>query len=265
MEKYFNYRSGRIFYTDQGEGVPVIFIHGYLETSGIWSDFVREITADYRVITIDLPGHGRSDIYGDIHTMDFMAGVIRGLIDDLGMQRVIMIGHSMGGYVTLAFTELFPDLLAGYCLFHSHPFQDSPETIEKREMEIKMLEEGNKEKILSASIPRLFASSNLKKFKEAVRQSLRIAGEVPQSGITAVLRGMMARPSRLDVLEHGRVPCLWILGAMDNHINYEQVLTKVSLPANTEVVVLRRSGHMGFAEERKRSVQVIVDFIEKVK
>lgn len=88
---------------------------------------------------------------------------------------------------------------------------------------------------------------------------------MPESGITAVLRGMMARPSRLDILEKGRVPCLWILGAMDNHINYEQILTKVSLPANTKVVVLGRSGHMGFAEERERSVQLIVDFIEKVK
>ncbi len=264
MGEYFHYKSNRIYYTDQGKGIPLILLHGYLETSEIWLDFSRELTAKFRVLAVDLPGHGKSDVYGAIHTMEFMADVVRGLIDKLNISPVFLTGHSMGGYVAMAFADLFPCLLSGYCLFHSHPFSDQPETIEKRIQEIKLVEEGNKDKMLPGNISKLFATPNLQKLSDSVRQSLKIASDIPGEGIIAVLRGMMERPSRLAVMENGRVPCLWILGTMDNHINCELIQTKIRLPENAEVVILENSGHMGFIEEKERSLKVLEDFINKV-
>jgi pimeloyl-ACP methyl ester carboxylesterase len=76
--------------------------------------------------------------------MEFLAGAVREVLKDAGEERVMMVGHSLGGYVTLAFVELFPDLLSGYVLFHSHPHADSPEAIARRNREIAVVRAGRK-------------------------------------------------------------------------------------------------------------------------
>lgn len=264
MDKYFHHSSGRLFYTDHGSGIPVIFIHGYLETSAVWNGFAEELAGKFRIITVDLPGHGRSDIFGVIHSMDLMADVLYELIVSLHTGPVFMVGHSMGGYVTIAFVEKFPEMLAGYCLFHSHPFADSPEAIAKREMEIKLVRAGNKDKMFPESISRLFARDNLERFADAVARSEKIAADIPDDGIIAVLKGMMERPSRVKVMEEGKVPCLWILGAYDNHINCEKIQERVKLPSNARVEILKSSGHMGFIEEKDTSLSLLAEFIRNL-
>ena len=130
-----------------------------------------------------------------------------------------------------------------------------PEALEKREREIKLVEAGNKDKMLPDNISKMFAAPNLQKFMMLFERSMKIASKISGEGIIAVLRGMMKRPSRLSVMEKGRVPCLWILGAMDNYIDCEQIQTKIRLPENAKVVILENSGHMGFIEEEERSVK----------
>jgi pimeloyl-ACP methyl ester carboxylesterase len=265
MENFFNYLSNRIFYTDNGSGKIILLIHGYLETSDIWISFAEKLARKYRVIAVDLPGHGRSDIFAEEHTMEFIATAIKELLAKIEAEKIIMAGHSLGGYVTISFAELFPEMLSGYSLFHSHPFADSKEAIKKRENEIRMVKTGGKEKFISGDIKMMYASSNLQKFSALVKRSEEIALTIPDDGITAVLRGMMSRPSRLPVMEQGRVPCLWILGAMDNYINCEQIRTRVRLPANAEVVVLKNSGHMGFIEEEEQSIKILDEFASRLK
>jgi pimeloyl-ACP methyl ester carboxylesterase len=240
-------------------------LHGYLETSEIWHAFALKFAEKFRVITVDLPGHGMSDSYGDTHTMEFMANVLKEILDSLSIKKVFLTGHSMGGYVTLAFVELFHNYLTGYSLFHSQPFPDTPETIEKRMREIEITKEGRQEIFYPESIKKMFADSNLVEFHWAVQRSKEIASELVGEGIIAVLNGMMIRPSRLAVMEKGRVPCLWILGEMDNYIPCEAIQARVKLPANARIVVLKNSGHMGFIEEKDKSIEVITEFIEYIK
>ena len=262
MGKYFHHSSGKLFYTDHGSGIPVIFVHGYLETSAVWSGFAEDLADRFRVITTDLPGHGKSDILGAVHSMDLMAGVLYDLIVSLHTGTVFMVGHSMGGYVTMAFVDKFPDMLTGYCLFHSHPFADTPEAIAKREMEIKLVRAGNKDKMFPESISKLFARNNLEKFAGAVARSEEIAADIPADGIVAVLKGMMERPSRVKIMEEGKVPCLWILGTHDSHINCDKIQERVKLPSNARVEILKNSGHMGFIEEKEISLDVLTKFIK---
>jgi pimeloyl-ACP methyl ester carboxylesterase len=265
MKYYILYNGGKIYYSDTGEGEPVILLHGYLETSEIWSGFGNKLAEKYRVISIDLPGHGLSKLYDESHSMEFMAGAVKGLLDNLNIKKVFLTGHSMGGYVTLAFLELYPELLKGYCLFHSHPFADSPEVVQKREKDIKIVRSGKKYLIYPVSIPTMFAAENLIKFREAVQRSKDIASTIRDECIIAVLNGLILRPSRLSVMEAGKVPCLWILGKKDIYISCETIPKKVKLPGNAKLQLLENSGHMGFVEEEYLSVKIMEDFIKGLK
>jgi pimeloyl-ACP methyl ester carboxylesterase len=261
---FFLYRQRRICYTDSGKGAVVVLLHGYLESSEVWNGFYEKLASEFRVISVDLPGHGLSDIYDEVHSMEFMATVIKELLESLNIKKGFITGHSLGGYVALAFVELFPEYLSGYCLFHSHPLPDSPEAIEKRIREIVIVRAGKKHLMYPDNVERMFAPSNLEKYSEALRRSKEIASRLPGDGIIAVLSGMMQRPSRLGVMEEGKVPCLWILGSMDSYIPCDLIQSKVKLPQNATVVVLEDSGHLGFIEEEDNSVDVITKFVKKL-
>ncbi len=261
---YLVFNGRRINYSVTGTGVPVVLLHGYLESSAVWNGFMQKLSAEFRVIAIDLPGHGLSDTYGETHSMEFMAAVVKEVLDSLCINKVFMAGHSLGGYVTLAYAELFPDSLSGYCLFHSQPFQDTPEAIEKRQREIALVRAGKKDLVYLANVKRMFAATNLELFSEPVSRSVEIASEIPAEGIIAVLNGMITRPSRLQIMEESSLPCLWILGSMDNYIPLDDIRTKVKLSSGTKLVILNNSGHMGFIEEEDLSVSVISDFIQSI-
>jgi pimeloyl-ACP methyl ester carboxylesterase len=264
MIRNFSYQGGNISYSDNGSGSTIVLLHGYLESSEIWNSFAEKLAERFRVISIDLPGHGASDIYGEIHTMEFMAGAVNGLLEELNMGSVFMAGHSMGGYVTLAFLESFPEKLSAYCLFHSQPFADQPAAIEKRRREIEIVKAGKKHLMYPDNVERMYASVNLGRLTDALRRSKEIASRIPDKGIIAVLSGMIARPSRAHLMEEGKVPCLWILGEMDNYIPRETIQSKVKLPPNSEVVILKNSGHMGFVEEEEESLKAITGFAGKL-
>jgi len=261
---FFLYKGRRIYYSDNGEGSTIVLIHGYLESSGIFNRFEKKLASGFRIISIDLPGHGLSDSIEGTHSMELMATVIKDLLMSLGIKKVFMTGHSLGGYIVLAFLDLYPDYLSGYSLFHSHPFEDSREALGKRKSEIEIVNMGKENFMYADNVIRMFAESNLEKFSEDVQRSKEIASRIHGEGIIAVLKGMMIRPSRLAVMEEGRVPGLWILGKMDSYIPCEIMQSKVNLPSNAKVVILENSGHMGFIEEEDLSVKIVIDFVSRL-
>jgi pimeloyl-ACP methyl ester carboxylesterase len=263
MEKFFRFRNGKIFYNDTGSGKTIVLLHGYLETSEVWDSFAHKLANDFRVIVPDIPGHGKSDMFGNVHSMELIATIIKELLEDIGIKKFYMAGHSLGGYAALAFAEMYPVMLTGYCLFHSQPLADAPEAIDKREREINFVLAGKKDLMYPDNVSRMFATPNLEKFSIALQRSKKIASSISGEGIVAVLKGMIARPSRVSVMEKGLAPCLWILGRMDNYINCDVIQTKVKLPPNAEVVILEHSGHLGFIEEEELSVEILGSFAKK--
>lgn len=261
MESFFSYRGKRIWFKSSGKGKAIVLLHGYLESSDVWNGFGEKLSKKYRIISVDLPGHGLSDIYGEVHTMEFMATAVKELLDSLDIRRAFLVGHSLGGYITLAFLDLFPGYLSGYCLFHSQPFADTPEALEKRIREINIVKMGKKNLMYPDNVIRMFAPTNLEKFSGALQRSKNIASHIPGEGIIAVLKGMMERPSRKTIMEEGRVPCLWILGSMDTYIPYDSIQARVNLPSNAETIILKNSGHLGFIEEEELSVITVTRFV----
>ena len=265
MKRSIHFEGIVISYGVSGAGKAVVLLHGYLEAGEVWKPLAENLEQKFKVIVIDLPGHGKSTVCGDIHTMEFLAGAVRAVLADSGAERAVMVGHSLGGYATLAFAELYPELLAGYVLFHSHPHADNPEAVARRRREIAIVSSGRKNIMYPGNVRMMFAGKNLHSMKKEHERVKMIASGNPGNGIIALLNGMIARPSRKTVLEKGEVPLLWILGRWDLYFTPEKALHDIKLPDNAQVVILNDSGHLGFLEETERSAALIAGFAKGLK
>jgi len=127
MHFTFSYRGRRLSYTSRGEGSALVFLHGFLENKSIWDSFADVLSASFRVLQIDLPGHGDSDVIADCHSMELMADAVAGVCEHEGVEDFVLIGHSMGGYVSLALLRKFPQRVKALVLFHSPASADNPE------------------------------------------------------------------------------------------------------------------------------------------
>ncbi len=257
---YMQFEQGKVKYSDLGKGNAIVLLHGYLETGEVWRPLEKLLAINHRVLTVDLPGHGGSEVTAETHTVEYMAEAVRAVIKESGEKKVLLAGHSLGGYVTLAFAEKYPELLSGYVLFHSHPFADSPEAKAKRKREIFVVRAGRKNMMYPASISMMFAEQNLEKMPAALARSKEIASQNSAEGIIAMLNGMMARPSRSSVVESGTVPLLWILGRHDLYFSSEKALGDIKIPGNARVVILENSGHLGFVEETDLTAELVNEF-----
>ncbi len=249
-----------ICYEITGKGYPIVLLHGYLESLEIWGDFRNQLAKDFLVVTIDLPGFGLSGTFSHIHTMEFFAEATLKVAEDLKIDKFILVGHSLGGYVSLAILENYPHLLKGLCLFHSHPYPDSEQTIEKRKREIELVKTGKQELIFNINIPNAFSPANIEKMLPAIAFAKSIASTTQSSGIIAALNGMMCRPLRAKVLKETGLPVLLILGKNDNYIPFDGVGMKIELTDKGRIFVLEHSGHMGFLEEPDLSVSAVSEF-----
>ena len=252
-------------YKVQGEGEKTLFLlHGYLEALEVWDGFADQLAEDYRVIRMDIPGHGNSEVLKEEHNMDLLADAVKHVLDEEQVNRCTMVGHSLGGYVTLAFLANYPEKLEAFSLFHSHPFADSEQVRENRQREINLVEQGRKKVIINTNIPKAFANDNLETFKDEVEWARQIAVKTPGEGIVANLKAMMKRPDRSELVKHTNKPFLLLAGLKDNYINYDQVIPKIALPEKGALVTLENSGHIGFVEEKENAFYAFRDFIMKL-
>ena len=261
MISNISFSNKSIRYSDHGSGKVIVLLHGYLESLEIWNDFAEELSKNFRVICIDIPGHGKSDLLAETHSMELIAKSIYDTLTKLDIKKCFMIGHSMGGYITLMFHKLFPEKLSGFSLFHSHPFADTEETKKKRSREIEFVKSGKKDLIAKLNIPNAFAKLNLEQFKVSVQNAIDIALKTSERGIIANLNAMMNRPDLSKSLCKSIIPFLYIAGKKDNYIEYDVVVPKIKLPKNSELITLENSGHMGFIEEKEKSLQIVIKFI----
>ncbi len=261
MSSFLLIKNKKIHYTDRGKGKPIVLLHGYLESLEIWNDFSIELSNSFRVIAFDIPGHGKSDLLSEKHSMNMLAETIYYALKKLDIKKCFMLGHSMGGYVTLMFHKLFPEMLSGFSLFHSHPFADLKETINKRLREIELVKDGKKDLIATFNTPYAFANDNIQLFQKEIETAKKIALKTSEQGIIANLHAMMNRPDLSESLKKTQVPFLYIVGKKDNYIDFKSVVPKINIPLNSELHSLEKSGHMGFIEEKTESLNILTRFI----
>ncbi len=261
MLKSVPFHNSSVHFDDLGSGKVIVLLHGYLETMDIWGDFAKNLSKTYRVITIDIPGHGKSGKVKDVHDMDLMADAVNTVLTFLRVEKCFLVGHSMGGYVTLSFMAKYRYKLYGISLFHSTPFADSDEKKANRDREIALISEGKKDILFNTNIPKGFATDNLEKFASEVNRAKAIGTQNGEEGIIALLEGMKIRADRQNMLKETGLPVLFILGKKDNYIPYDLMYSVAKRTATGEILTLENSGHMGFIEEPDVCLKTLTSFV----
>lgn len=253
------YKNTSISYTDSGEGNAIVLLHGFLENKKMWNDYVALFSEGYRVITIDLLGHGESDSLGYVHSMEDNANVVQEVLKHLKIEKATILGHSMGGYVGLAFAELFPKNINKLVLLNSTSKADSHEKKINRNRAIKAVKQ-NYVNFVSLAIGNLFSENNRTRLADEIEQAKEQALKTPLQGIVASLEGMKVRKDREALLQKNLFPVLLILGKKDPVLNYEESITQIE---NTTVkLVSFEDGHMSQIENKEELKTILLDFFE---
>lgn len=260
MSKFITYKNTSIHYTESGKGTTVVLLHGFLENSTMWQSLENVLNSRFRVVSIDLLGHGLSENLGYVHTMSEMAEVVKAVLDVLNIRRSFLVGHSMGGYVSLAFADLYPDNVKGLVLLNSTARPDSEEKKRGRDRAIAVVKDKHKS-FIRTSIPMLFRSKCRKIYANEISVVKKEALKTSRQGIIAALEGMKLRLDREVLLHFGPYPSLMILGKKDPVLKYEDLIEQTK-DANTEVVELE-NGHMSLIEDKEKAEQAILEFVKK--
>ena len=257
--KTTHFKNTKISYTDQGKGNAVILLHGFLENSTMWKYLAPVLTQKNRVICIDLLGHGQTDCLGYIHSMEDMADAVHHVISELKIRKAILVGHSMGGYVALAFAELYPEMMKGLVLLNSTSRADSEERITNRTRAVKAVKQ-NYVTAVRMSISNLFSEENREKLIAQIEWVREEALQTPLQGIIAAQEGMKLRKDREVILHFATYPILLILGKKDPVLNYEENVGQIN---GTDVkLVTFNDGHMSHLENQAELEKVIVGFLK---
>ncbi len=255
------YKNTKISYSDTGKGNAVVLLHGFLENKTMWQDLVPELSKKNRVVTIDLLGHGESGCLGYVHSMEDNAEAVRTVLSKLRIRKSIFVGHSMGGYVTLAFAELYSENIRGLVLLNSTSKADSEERKANRDRAIKAVKK-DYTTFVRLSITNLFSEENREKMTDEIEKVKIAALKTPLQGIVASLEGMKIRKDREPILHSATFPMLLILGKKDSVLNYEDNLKQIE---NTNVEgVTFHDGHMSHIENREELSKVLLDFLKRV-
>ena len=256
--------STALHIADSGVGEKcVVLLHGYLESMYVWDDFAPLLTPSVRVITVDIPGHGISEIKGEVHTMDMVADVLHQMLKSLEIERVTMVGHSMGGYVALAFCARYPEQLDGLVLLSSTPNPDTEAKRENRRREIALVRAGKKDALARVAPEAGFAEQNRRRLRSYIDDLTECVHITEDDGIVALLGGMMELADQNEMLRKSTVPQLFILGKKDGYIPVEVAEEIVANHPQAQVAWLEESGHMGFIEEPEVCAEALLKFVLK--
>ena len=254
-----DYKNAAIFYTDQGKGTVVVLIHGFLENSSMWNKITPELSKRNRVITIDLLGHGKSDCLGYVHSMELFAATIKAVLKHLKIRKYILVGHSLGGYISLALAKINPLQIKGLCLLNSTSNEDSEERKELRTRANKMVQ-NNFETMVKLSVSNLFHQGNLLKFKQEIKAVKEEALQTSVQGYIAANEGMKIRKNTNYLLVESNFKKLLIIGEKDPVLKYQTSLEKAK-KTNSKFVVFP-DGHMSHIENTAELITVLKNFVK---
>lgn len=246
-------------YTHSGVGQAVVLLHGFLEERSMWQSLELKLRSEFRVISIDLLGHGETSSLGYVHEMEDQAEIVAQVINTEEVTDVVLVGHSMGGYVALAFAEKYAHKIDGLVLFHSTAYPDSEEK-KKDRLRVVELVQRNKQVYVNAAIPTLFAETTRNSHRSDIEHLTTVANTFTQQGIIANIRGMMTRKGRSDVLKKGQFRKLIVHGDLDSVIRTEDIKKLSELNSEIELKIIEGIGHMGHLEAKEECFSLIYEF-----
>ena len=263
MQKSFQYKKTTISYRFVGHGKPVVLLHGFGEDSQIFNNQIDFLKEHCLLIVPDLPGSGGSPIHTKLSTMNDFAHCIHALLQHENISTCTLLGHSMGGYITLAFAALFPNKLTGFGLIHSTAYADSEEKKQNRQRGIEMIEQYGSYPFLKNTIPNLFG----KKFKEEhptkVEGLIEAGKGFTKEALQQYYTAMMNREDKTLVLKRSKVPVLFIMGSEDMAVPLNDILQQTILPDTSYIHILKGIGHMSMWEDGEQLNKHLMAFINR--
>ena len=255
------HKNTEISFLDVGKGRAVVLLHGFLENKTMWQELASELNKKHRVITIDLLGHGESGCLGYVHSMEENAEVVHAVLSKLRIRKAIFVGHSMGGYVALAFSEMYPASLKALVLLNSTARADNEERKANRDRAIKTVKK-DYTSFVRLSIANLFSPDNRERLVDEIEKVKIEALKTPLQGVVASLEGMKIRKDRENLLRFATYPTLLILGKKDPVLRYEDNLKQIK---NTAVKLFTfPDGHMSTIENKEELKTVLLDFFKGI-
>lgn len=238
----------------------LLFLHGFGESREVWTDFTRGFPDEYRLLTLNLLGHGTNVHDIRDYSMEAQARYVAEQLRQKNVEKALLVCHSMGGYVALAFAERYPEMVAGMVLFHSTALPDPEEKKANRDKNMDFVRRNGVEKFMESFIRPLFAPVNRERLLER-REFLEDIGKAtPQDTVLGALQAMRDRPDRTQVLRNARFPVLFIVGKEDVAVSVESILPQLALPAQSHALLMSNVGHLGYFEEPEVTCRAVVDF-----
>jgi len=270
-QKEITIKGKKLFYRCQGEGAVVVLLHGFGEDGTVWQN-QYEAFPGLKLIIPDLPGSGRSEMIEDM-SMEGLAEPIKTLIEhetaslffkEGEPHSVILIGHSMGGYITLAFAEKYHHMLRGFGLFHSTAYADSEEKKQIRQKGIEFIKSHGATEFLKTSIPNLYSPITKEKKAQLIEEQINASHNFSAAALVSYYVSMINRPDRTQVLKQTHLPVLFVFGIYDTAVPLKDGLKQSHLPELSYIHILNESGHMGMTEERVDADRILSDYIASV-
>ena len=257
-------KGKKIMYYVYGNGKPVVLIHGFGEDHSIWHNQVAFFKNQYQLIIPDLPGSGASELFNDM-SIEEMADIVKLIVDESVHspgEKIVLVGHSMGGYIALAYAEKYSEDLAGLGLFHSTSYADTKEKIITRKKGIEFIETHGAFAFLKTTLPNLFSTVTKEHQPELIEALIEKSSHFSASALVAYYEAMIKRPDRRDILKNSKIPVMLIMSENDQAVPIADSLEQSSLPEKSYITILKDSGHMGMVEEPIETNQALKRFLE---
>lgn len=261
MQGSILFKNAQLHFTDQGKGRAIVLVHGFLENQNMWHQIVPSLKKRNRVITVDLPGHGQSDCLGYVHSMELLAEAVHAVIRHLRIRKCVLVGHSLGGYVSLAFAELFPKKVKALCLMNSNAYADNEERIQVRNRAISLIQK-QRENLIRMSFLNLFDPTQKEFNQEEKEIALNQALNTSIQGYIAMQEGMKQRPNRCAIVQQGAFKTLYIIGEKDPIFSSETSIAEAK--ENGAAYVVLPNGHMSHIENTNNVIAILMDFVKGV-
>ena len=302
MAKQIEIAGKKIFYTLSGNGKPAMLVHGFGETGEVWKNQVAFLKYSFQLIVPDLPGSGQSEMVEDM-SMEGMAEILKIILDTeakppqtppkQGLRNTqgqleedsdrkehfgisessrippsvgggaVMVGHSMGGYITLAFAKKYSNYLSAFGLFHSSAYADSEEKKATRKKGIEFIRQHGTFEFLKSTAPNLFSPFSKEQKPRLIDEFIRSLNNFSASALVSYFEAMMQRPDNTLLLRTTELPILFVLGEYDNAVLLQDGLRLSHLPEKSYIHILHQSGHMGMLEEEEKSNHLLNKFLRE--
>ena len=246
-----------IAYDDIGEGLPIVFIHGFPLSRQIWRHQIKNLSKRWRIIALDLPGFGKSGRPKEYSIKGFAESVV-GLMREIDAEPAILAGHSMGGYIIFEIVRRFPGSMLSLILINTRAEADTAEAKERRMKAIGKIRSEGKEAFLREFLPLLLAPKNRRKLLGELE---KMCEDISEEALIGTLKTLAERPDNTELLPRIRIPTLIIAGREDPLIPPESSLTMARMIPKSALAVISDTGHLSCLEAPNQFNDTVSKFI----